>query len=66
MLLTVKYAYLLQPNAVKLQPRFGKAVKYLLDHTNEFIGLSDLPLTDESDKIELATILWTEKLISVK
>ena len=66
MLLIVKFVFLLQPNAVKLQPHFGNAIKYLLDHTDEFVDLSDFPLTDESDKLELATILWTEKLICVK
>ncbi len=64
--LTDFFGFLFQPNAVKLPLHFGKAIKHLLQNSSEFTPLKDLPLSEESDKLELATTLWTEKLISVQ
>ena len=58
--------FFLQPNTVKLALHFAKPIKYLLDHCHEFVAIKDLPLAEDNDKIELASTLWTEKLISVK
>jgi len=56
----------LEPNAVKLDLHFAKPVRYLLEHCREFISLKDLPLEEESDKLELAKTLWAERLVCVK
>ncbi|XP_065057201.1 ribosomal oxygenase 2-like [Rhopilema esculentum] len=55
-----------EPNTVKLALHFAKPIKYLLDHCHEFVAVKDLPLAEDNDKRELASTLWTEKLISVK
>eukprot|EP00794_Sanderia_malayensis_P000387 gene387-1021_t len=56
----------IEPNAVKLPLHFGQAISYLLQNSSKYVLIKDLPLTEDKDKLELATTLWTEKLISVK